>query len=318
MADYRREGTSLRMGSSLRAKVVVITGASSGIARATAHAFSRQGYLVVLASRDEEALQVVAEECKTVGGVPLVVPTDVSNPADVFALQSRAIESFGKIDVWINCAAVLMFGKIEAQPLRPFRRVIETNLYGYLYGTRAAIEVFQGQESGGVLINVGSLLGLGAEPYLSAYVTSKAAIRALTACVRQEMRCYPNIHVCSVLPVAIDTPIYQKAANYYGKIARSLAPVYDVEKVSHAIAKLAQHPRAEIVVGAYGHPLSLLLRAFPRLGEALIGRVAPRLQFESDPLPEHDGNLFESKLPQRKDGNWRRYWRKAVFRRSKR
>ncbi|WP_161974177.1 SDR family oxidoreductase [Rhizobium deserti] len=296
-------------------KVVVITGASSGIGRSTAHAFAQQGAAVILAARDKQALEMVAQECRQRGGRALVFPLDVSDEAQVSALADAAIEAFGRIDVWLNCAAVLMFGRVEDQSADAFRRVIDINLFGYVYGTRAAIRIFKNQENRGVLINVGSMLGASGEPYLAAYVTSKAAIRSFTTCTRQEMQIYPNIHVCTVLPVAMDTPIYQKGANYFGKAVRSMTPIYAVERAANAIVRLAKRPAAETIVGTYGHVLGLALRISPRLIELLIGRFAPRIQFEDAPLGDHDGNLFISRNPQSKDGGWRKYWLDTIRRR---
>ncbi len=132
--------------------VVVITGASSGIGRATALAFARRGATVVVAARREQALRGVATECEQLGGRALAVPTDVTDEAAVRSLARRAVESFGRVDVWVNNAAVGLFGRFEDTPLEAYRRVIETNLFGYIYGARAALPIFREQGSG-VLIN---------------------------------------------------------------------------------------------------------------------------------------------------------------------
>jgi short-subunit dehydrogenase len=208
-----------------------------------------------------------------------------------------------------------MFGRVEDQPTDAFRRVIDINLFGYVHGTRTAISIFKNQDNRGVLINIGSMLGATGEPYLAAYVSSKAAIRSFTTCTRQEMRGYPNIHICTVLPVAMDTPIYQKGANYFGRAVRSMTPIYAVERAANAIVRLAERPAAETIVGTYGHFLNIALRISPRLVESLIARFAPRIQFEDAPLAEHGGNLFESQKPQSKDGGWRKYWLDAIRRR---
>lgn len=129
------------------------------------------------------------------------------------------------------------------------------------------------------------------------------------------MRPFRGIHICTILPVGIDTPIYQKGANYVGRKARSLVPLYDVERVAKAIVQLADRPRAETIVGTYGYLMSLVLRLSPSLVEQIIGRLAPNIQFEATEVPAHHGNLFESWGENSKHGGWRRYWRRTLGRR---
>ena len=127
----------------LQGTSVVITGASSGIGRATALAFAGKGANVVLAARREGPLLDIANECEGAGGRGLAVPTDVSDPAAVQALAMRAVESFGRLDVWVNNAAVGMWSRFEDVPLKDFRRLIDINLWGYVYGARAALPCFR-------------------------------------------------------------------------------------------------------------------------------------------------------------------------------
>ena len=127
------------MPRKIQESVVVITGASSGIGRATALEFARRGARVVLAARREQPLLEVASQCATVGGEALVVPTDVTDEAAVQELARRAVERFGRLDVWVNNAAVTSFGLFEDTPQDVFRRIIDTNLFGYVHGARAAL-----------------------------------------------------------------------------------------------------------------------------------------------------------------------------------
>jgi len=158
--------------------VVVITGASSGIGRATALHLAGKGARLVLAARGEKALRALAKECRKRGGTAIPITTDVTDPEAMEALASRAVEEFGQLDGWMNNAAVSVFGRLTEVPLEDFRRVLDVNINGYVHGARAALPHMQAHGSG-VLINVASIVGEVAQPYTAAYSMSKAAVRAL-------------------------------------------------------------------------------------------------------------------------------------------
>ena len=204
--------------------VVVVTGASSGIGRAAAVAFAERTDAVVLAARRRDALEEVAKECADRGARTLVVPTDASDHEQMQALAQRAIETFGRIDVWVNNAAVTMFARIEDAPMDQYRRVIETNLLGYVHGARAALPVFRAQGQG-VLVNVGSVVSRVPETGTSAYVVSKWGILGLTECLQLETADAKDIHVTAVLPASTDTPLFHNAANHTGHAIQPIPPV---------------------------------------------------------------------------------------------
>jgi NAD(P)-dependent dehydrogenase (short-subunit alcohol dehydrogenase family) len=219
------------------------------------------------------------------------VVTDVTDQSAVEALAAGAISAHGRIDIWVNNAAVTLFARFEEAPMDAYRRVIETNLFGYIYGARAVLPHFRRQRSG-VLINVGSVVGIVGQPYTSAYCLTKFAIRALSECLRQELVGEP-VHVSTVLPSAIDTPIFASAANYTGRAVKPLGSVYDPEQVADAILRVARRPVRELVVGTSGRMLAMAHRLSPALAERLMAEQVEKDHFGDRPAQPTAGNLFE-------------------------
>src|SRR5215217_6044941 len=208
------------MTRNLENAVVVITGASSGIGRATALAFAQRGAHVVVAARREAPLDVLVGECQRLGARALAVPTDVANPEAVEQLARRAEWEYGRIDVWINNAGVYLAGRFEDVPPEDFQRLIDVNFWGVVHGTRAALPRLR--RTHGALINTASVAGTSAYPYFSAYVASKWAVRGFTATVREE-NLGTGIEVCAVLPASIDTPLFRHAGNYTGWAMKAMS-----------------------------------------------------------------------------------------------
>jgi short-subunit dehydrogenase len=273
-----------------RPPVVVVTGASSGIGRATALEFARRGAAVVLAARRAALLEQVAAACRRAGGGTLVVPTDVTDAPAVDALADRALGRFGRVDVWVNNAGVALFGRLDDVPLAAFRRVLETNLLGCLHGTRAALRAFR-RAGRGVLVNVASTAGKGGVAYQSAYVASKFAVVGLSETLRQELR-DTGIHVCTVLPGPVDTPLFAHAANYSGRAPRPVRPATTPEAVARAIVGVARAPRRERLVGATARAMLALHAAAPSLYDRVVAAVVERDNYRARPAADGAGNLF--------------------------
>lgn len=270
---------------------MVITGASSGNGRAAAHAFAREGARLVLAARRETVLAEVAAECRRLGGEALVVATDVASAEGVARLAEEAQAAFGGFDVWVNNAGVLQFGRLDETPPEVVEQVIRTNLIGYLNGSREALRRFRATGEG-VLINVSSILSAMGHPYTAAYVASKFAIRGLTESLRVEVADQPGIRVCAVLPAAIDTPIYQRAANYTGHAVRPIRVVHPPEAVGAAIVRLAKRPRRQAYAGWSARPAVTGRALAPAVAERAVRLAADGMELGPAPAAPSAGNLF--------------------------
>jgi short-subunit dehydrogenase len=288
--------------------VVVITGASSGIGKAAALEFADRGARLVLAARRTEALERTREECAHRGAPAHTVPVDVTEEGDVQELARRALDRHGRIDVWVNAAAVYSAGLFTETPPEAFRRVIETDFFGYVHGARAALPIFK-RQGRGVLINVGSMVSKLSEPYFSAYVAAKHAVHGFGKSLRQELTLEgaKNVHVCTVMPATIDTPFFQHAANYTGRVLKALPPVYSAARVAEVIADCAEHPKREVFVGNSARLFNFQYRLSAALAETALAKMVARGHFYPDrrALPT-DGNLFAPmEAGDTPEGDWR-------------
>lgn len=291
--------------ANLHGALVVLTGASSGIGRAAAQAFARQGARLVLAARDAEALAETADECRALGGEVLVVPTDVTHSDEVEALASAAAEfGQGRIDVWINNAGIGAVGAFDETPLDAHEQVVQTDLLGYLRGAHAVLPYFK-QQQRGVLINTLSVGSWVAQPFAAAYSASKFGLRGLSQALRGELGPWPDVHICDVYPGIVDTPGFRDGGNYAGRSLQPPPPLIDPRQVANAMVSLVLHPRHTTLVGATATLLRLanfLTPGFDRLNGLITGFALGRAQR----VPTSSGNLFHPPLGQRRiDGGWR-------------
>ena len=275
----------------VRGKVVVLTGASSGLGRAAAIEFARKGAKLVLAARGLAALQDVAALCRGAGSEARAIETDVTDEAAVLELALKALELTGRIDVWVNNAGVTTFDPLFEGPFEDHRRVLETNLYGPIYGARAVLPVFRRQHAG-VLINVSSVLGKVGQPYVPSYVISKFAVQGLSETLRTALADERDIHVCTLIPYSIDTPHFEHGANQVGLDPRAMPPVQAPGHVARELVSLAEFPRRELYVPRAA-ALGVALHAFfPDLADRLLLHLTREWHFGHRPQPATTGTLF--------------------------
>jgi NAD(P)-dependent dehydrogenase (short-subunit alcohol dehydrogenase family) len=292
------------MPAPLSDSVVVVTGASSGIGRATALAFAREGAAVVVAARRREPLDRLVEECRAHGASALAVPTDVTDERAVRDLARRPLETFGRLDVWVNNAAVGALGDFEAMPADVFRRVVDVDFFGYVHGARAALPHFRAQGAG-VIINVASVLGKVAMPYYTPYVAAKFAVVGFSETLRQELL-GTGIDVVTIMPATMDTPFFQHSANYTGRALKPPRPVYDPEDVAAAIVTAAGRPRRERFVGGAARAFHALHLLAPALYERVARLVTDHDHFQDMPAVPTPGTAL-TPMPEGTEvrGGWR-------------
>ena len=275
--------------------VVVVTGASSGIGRATALAFAERGEHLVLAARGEELLEDARRACETAGAASATaVPTDVRSSADVDALVARAVEDHGRVDAVVHAAMVMAFGAIEELPEEVLTGVVDTAVHGTAHVARASLRTFRRQEEG-VLVVVTSVLASVAVPGIGAYVAGKWGQAGLLRSLQLETRDLPGIRVEAVAPGPVDTPIYQRAANVEGRLGQVPPPKVDPEHVAGAILGIIDGGRAPrsllngfIVLGS---------RLFTPIYDRFAGPLYRRLVLSDRVIPPTLGNVLSPSRP---------------------
>ena len=248
----------------LNEQVIVITGASSGIGLATAKLAARRGAQVVLVSRDEEDLARAVREIQERGASAVHFVADVADQAAMQRVARDVVVQFGRIDTWINNAGVTVYGLIEEVPTEDARRLFETNYWGVVNGSLAALPHLR--SGGGALINLGSVLSDTGYPLQGHYTASKHAVKGFTDSLRLEVE-KSGAPVCITLiqPAAIDTPYPEHAKNHLGFEAKHMPPVYAPEVVAKAILHCAVRPERNVLVGGSGKVFSTSEKFAPRL-----------------------------------------------------
>jgi len=273
-------------------RVVVVLGASSGIGRACARAFAAQGAHIVLAARGQERLARARQECDDDGAADtLALPTDVLDADQVRRLVERTVAAYGRVDVVVHTANVMAYGAIEDVPPAVFERVVDTAVHGTANVARSVLPTFRSQGAG-TLVIVTSLLASVPVPSMGAYIAGKWGQHGLARVLQLELRDVPDVHVCTVAPGSVDTPIFRQAANYAGHVGRPPPPVASAEQVARAVLRSADRPVKRRSVGLANGIVLLGYRLLPPLYDRLVGPLVRIGVFTRDTLAPTVGNVF--------------------------
>jgi len=263
-------------------QTLVITGATSGIGLATARQAASEGARLVLVARDEEGLRQVASELDPDGSRVRTLAADVADRDAMDRVAALAREAFGGVDTWINNAGASAYGEIERIPLADAHRIFATNYWGVVNGALAALPELR--RSGGVLINVGSVLSDRAVSLQGHYSASKHAVKGFTDALRTELeREGAAVAVTLVKPSSIATPYPEHAADHMARETNLPPPLYAPEVVARAILACAVRPRRDVYVGAAGPMLGGMGTLAPRLMDIYVRRVAHAQQQADEP-----------------------------------
>src|SRR5215216_1298539 len=275
-------------------EVVVVTGASAGVGRATAVAFAGRGAHVGLLARGRDVLEGAKKEVEVAGGKALVVPTDVSDADAVEEAAQRVEEDLGPIDVWVNNAMTSVFSPVKEMTPEEFRSVTEVTYLGTVYGTMAALKRMLPRNRGSI-VQVGSALAYRGIPLQAAYCGSKHAIQGFTESLRSEL-----IHDCSdvgltmVQMPALNTPQFGWVRSRLPRKAQPVPPIFQPEVAAEAILYAAHHDRDELWVGSSSVKAIVGNRIIPRALDRYLARMGYDAQ-QTDELadPDRKDNLYE-------------------------
>lgn len=277
------------------AKVVVISGASAGVGRATALAFAKEGAAVALFSRSAERLHAIAEEIIALGGKALPISLDVADPEQVEQAAARVEEELGPIDVWVNNAMVTVFSRAVEMTPEEYQRVTQVSYLGTVYGTLAALKYMRARHRG-VIVQVGSALAYRGIPLQSAYCGAKFAVRGFTDSLRAELLYERSpIHLTMVQLAAFNTPQFQWARHRLSAQPQPLPPIFQPELAADAILWSAKHKRRELYVGFPALKVIVGNKLFPGLADRMAANQAFTGQMDLSvppPAMHREDNLF--------------------------
>jgi len=277
-----------------RKEVVVITGASAGVGRATAHRFARDGASVALIARGSKALDGAAQELRDMGCQVLAIPVDVSDAEQVEAAAERIEQELGPIDIWINAAMATIFAPVSDITAAEFRRATEVTYLGTVHCTMSALRRMRPRNRGKI-VQVGSALAYRAIPLQSAYCGAKFAVRGFTDALRVElMHEKSDVGVTMVQLSAFNTPQFQWGRTRLPRRPQPVPPVFQPEVAAEGIHYAAHHRRRELWVGYPAVKAIIGNGLVPWLADRALAKKGYTGQMDDQPVPaDRPDNLFE-------------------------
>ena len=275
-------------------EVVVITGASAGVGRATARAFAREGAYVGLLARGQDGLEGARRDVEKLGGRALVLPTDVAD-ADAVERAAEMVErELGPIDIWINNAMVSVFSPVKEMKPEEYKRVTEVTYLGYVYGTLAALKRMLPRDRG-VIVQVGSALAYRGIPLQSAYCAAKHAIQGFVDSLRSELiHDHSNVCVTMVQLPAMNTPQFSWVKSRLPRKPQPVPPIYQPEVGAEAVLFAARNDRREMYVGYPTVEAIVGDKIAPGFADWYLARNGYEAQQTHEPVgPDRRDNLWE-------------------------
>jgi NAD(P)-dependent dehydrogenase (short-subunit alcohol dehydrogenase family) len=274
-------------------EVVVITGASAGLGRATVRAFARRGAHIGLLARGAAGLEGVRREVEELGGRALVLPTDVADADAVERAAAAVEEQFGAIDIWVNVAMCSVFSPVKQMTADDYRRVTEVTYLGFVYGTLAALKRMLPRDRG-MIVQVGSALAYRGIPLQSAYCGAKHAIQGFTESVRCELiHDRSNVKITMVQMPALNTPQFDWVKSRLPRKPQPVPPIYQSEVAAEAIHWAAHHYRREWYVGGSTVTVIVGNKLAPGLGDWYLGQQGYGAQQYDGPVsPNRRNNVY--------------------------
>jgi short-subunit dehydrogenase len=264
-------------------EVVVITGASAGVGRATVREFAGNGAKVALLARGHLGLEAARKEVLEAGSEALAITVDMSDPNQVEAAAEKIEQELGPIDIWVNCAMTTVFS--EFMNIRPeeFKRVTEVTYLGYVYGTMAALKRMTGRNSG-TIVQVGSAIAYRSIPLQSAYCGAKHAILGFTNSIRSELfHQKSKVWITMVQMPALNTPQFDWCRNYMPRKSQPVPPIYQPEVAADAVYWAAHKRRREVVVGESSFIVIWGNKFLPGLGDWYLSKTGYKSQMYDGP-----------------------------------